>query len=167
MLAIDVRAARNTAAQSNLPAVLRSLQKPEARAFAEYLTRQAESSVILGQDGSPMGQVLELDKARTNRTGERFIRALYFHETGTALPRDAVVRVACNMGLRKTDADFKTICRVLAAFPERRHGFSGTAFGYLVALGPESSAWLMQLYDFFVLVGTVDCRGLALPRGKD
>ena len=79
MLAIDVRAAKNTAAESNLPAVLRSLQKPEARAFAEYLTRQAESSVILGEDGSPMGQVFELDKARTNRTGVR----LSGHSTST------------------------------------------------------------------------------------
>jgi hypothetical protein len=33
MLCIDVRASRNMAAQSNLPAALRSLQKPEARAL--------------------------------------------------------------------------------------------------------------------------------------
>ena len=118
--------------------------------------------MILGQDGSPMGQVLELDKARVNRTGGRFIRALYFHETGTVLARDAAIRVACNMGLRATDAAFKEICRALAAFRERRHGYVGTAFGYLAALEPDSSAWLMQLYDFFVWLGTVDCRA-AVP----
>lgn len=39
MLCIDVRAQGNTVAQSNLPAVLRSLQRANARAFAEYLTR--------------------------------------------------------------------------------------------------------------------------------
>jgi hypothetical protein len=37
---------------------------------------------------------------------------------------------------------------VLAAFPERRHGFIGTAFSYVAALGSGSSAWLMQLYGF-------------------
>src|SRR5438105_6810660 len=37
MLSIDVRASKNTAAQSNLPAVLRSLQRPDARSFGEYL----------------------------------------------------------------------------------------------------------------------------------
>jgi hypothetical protein len=163
MLAIDVRASKNTAAQSNLPAVLRSLQRPNAKAFAEFLTGQAESSVILGQDGSPMGQVFELDKARVNRTGERFIRAIYFHEMGAALPHNAVVRVECNMGLRPGDAEFKEICRVLSAFRERRHGYVGTAFGYLVTLEPEYSAWLMQLYDFFVWLGTVDFRGWKEP----
>ena len=35
LLCIDVRASRNTAAQSNLPAVLRSLQRPNARGFVE------------------------------------------------------------------------------------------------------------------------------------
>lgn len=129
MLCIDVRASSNGAAQSNLAAVLRSLQRSNAKAFAEYLTRQAESSVILGQDGSPMGQVFELDKERANRTGKRFIRALYFHEAGTALPRDAAIRVACNMSLRATDTAFKEIVRALATFRERKHGYVGTAFG--------------------------------------
>ena len=160
MLCIDVRASKNTAARSNLAAVLRSLQRANAKAFVAYLTKQAESSVILGQDGSPMGQVFELDKARANKTGERFIRALYFHETGTPVPSDAVVRVACNMGLRSSDAEFKEMCRALAAFRERKHGYVGTAFGYLAALEPKSSAWLMQLYDFFVWLGTVDSRAV-------
>jgi hypothetical protein len=159
MLCLDVRASKNSAAQSNLPAVLRSLRRANAKAFAEYLRRQAESSVILGQDGSPLGQVFELDKVRANRIGQRFIRALYFHETGTALPRNAVIRVACNMGLRTIDTEFNEICRVLAVFRDRGHGYIGRAFGYLAALEPESSAWLMQLYDFFVWLGTVDCKG--------
>src|SRR2546427_8377223 len=50
MLAVDVRASKNTAAQSNLPAVLRSLQRPNARGFAEYLAKQANSR---RQAGSP------------------------------------------------------------------------------------------------------------------
>ena len=95
MLAVDVRASKNAAAQSNLPAVLRSLQRPDARGFAEYLAKQANSSVILGQDGSPMGQVFELDKARVNKTGERLIRAVYFIETGTPVPSGAMIRVGC------------------------------------------------------------------------
>jgi hypothetical protein len=92
MLCIDVPASKNAAAQSHLRAVLRSLQRPDARGFAEYLAKRANSSVILGQDGSPMGQVFELDKARANRVGERFIRALYFTETGAPLPSGARLR---------------------------------------------------------------------------
>jgi hypothetical protein len=111
-----------------------------------------------------MGQVLELDKERANRIGQRFIRALYFHETGMAVPRNTVIRVACNMGLRTIDTEFSEICRVLAAFRDRKHGYIGTAFGYLAALEPEFSAWLMQFYDFFVWLGTVDCRAVVPDR---
>jgi hypothetical protein len=156
MLAVDVRASKNTAAQSNLPAVLRSLQRPDARGFAEYLAKRANSSVVLGQDGSPMAQVFELDKGRVNKTGERFIRALYFIETGTPVPSSAMIRIGCQMGLRPTDADTITIARVMKTLPDWRDGSVGTAFSYMAAFGDGVSAWLMLLYDFFYWLGTVD-----------
>lgn len=162
MLTIDVRASRNTAAQSNLPAILRSLQRPSARAFAEYVATQTASSRILGQDGLPLGQVLELDKERVNRTGERFIRALYFVEAGTPMPVGSLVRVGCKTGLRPTDADTITIARVMQTLPDWRDGAVGTAFSYVAAFGKGMSAWLMLLYDFFFWLGTVDCRGVGL-----
>ena len=105
-----------------------------------------------------MGQLFELDKARANRTGQRFIRALYFHETGTRLPSHAIFRVGCNTQFRTIDEEFKEMCRAFASFRERRHGRVGAAFGYLAALESSCSAWLMQLYDSFAWLGTVDCR---------
>jgi len=54
-----------------------------------YLTKRAEDSIILGQDGFPMGQALELDNARVNRSGERLVRAFYFTEMATAIPANA------------------------------------------------------------------------------
>jgi hypothetical protein len=162
LLSIDIRASKNTAVQSNLSAVLRSLQRPNARAFAEYLTRQAESSVILGQDGAPMGQVFELDKARVNRSGERFIRALYFAEMGTPVPSGSVIRVGCEMDLRPQDPDTITIALAMKALPDWRNGSVGTAFSYLAAFGDGGSAWLMLLYDFFFWLGTVQPSQTAL-----
>ena len=159
MLCIDVRSSNNSAAQSNLPAVLRSLQKPNARAFAEYLAKQADNSAILGQDESPMGQVIELDRSRVNRVGERFVRALYFTETGTPLPVGALLRVGSTMGLRATDTDTQEIGRVLIKIPDRRDRSVGTAFSYVTGFGPGFSVWFMLLYDFFFWLGTVDCRG--------
>lgn len=155
MLCIDVRASKNTVAQSNLPAVLRSLQRPDARAFAEYLTRRAGNSIILGQDGFPMGQAFELDKARVNRSGERLVRAFYFTEMGTPIPSNAVVRVGCNMELRPTDADTITIARAMKTLPNWRDGSVGTAFSYVTASGDAGSVWLMLLYDFFFWLGIV------------
>jgi hypothetical protein len=161
MLCIDIRNSKNSAAQFNLPAVMRSLQRENGRAFAAYLASKAETSTVLRQDGFPLGQVFELDKVRANRTGQRFVRALYFRETGTTLPSRAVLRVECNTELRTIDPEFKEICRALARFRERRHGFVGDAFGYLGALEPSASAWLIQLYNSFVWLATVDCRAIA------
>lgn len=155
MLCIDVRASKNTVAQSNLPAVLRSLQRPTAKGFAEYLTKQAESSIVLGQDGFPMGQAFELDKVRVNRTGERLVRAFYFTEMGTPIPPNAVVRVGCNMELRPTDARTITIARAMKTLPIWRDGSVGTAFSYVAAFGDAGSVWLMLLYDFFFWLGIV------------
>jgi hypothetical protein len=56
LLCIDVRASKNTAAQSNLPAVLRSLQRPNARGFVEYLAHQTNLSAILDQHGPRWGK---------------------------------------------------------------------------------------------------------------
>lgn len=158
MLCVDVRASRNTAAQSNLPAVLRSLQRPNARGFMEYLASQSSVSAILDQHGAPMGQVMELDNARTNRAGQRFIRALYFSEMGTTLPQRTSIRVGAKMDLRATDPDTITIARALKTLPDWRNGNVGTAFSYVGAIGPEFSFWFMLLYDIFFWLGTVDCR---------
>jgi hypothetical protein len=155
MLSIDVRAAKNPTAQSNLPAVLRSLQRPDARGFAEYLTKRAENSTVLGQDGFPLGQAFELDKARVNRTGERLVRAFHFVEMGTPVPRNMTVRVGCNMSLKPTDPDTQTIARMMKAFPDWRDGSVGTAFSYVAASSDAGSVWLMLLYDFFFWLGIV------------
>ena len=122
--------------------------------------------MILGQDGSPLGQQIEVDKTRVHRTGERFVRALYFTETGTPLPVGALVRVGSKMGLRATDTDTQEIARALIKIPDRRGRSIGTAFSYVAGFGPGFSVWFMLLYDFFFWLGTVDYRGLqeSVPR---
>jgi hypothetical protein len=160
VLTIDVRASRNTAAQSNLPAVLRSLQRPDARGFLEYLMKQSSSSAVLGSGGIPAGRVFELDKVRLHRTGERLIRALSFSETGAPVPHGAIIRVGCNMSLRSTDDDTITIAQAMRTLPDWKNGSMGTAFSYVASFGFGISMWFMLLYDFFFWVGTVDCRAV-------
>ena len=163
LLSIDVRASKNPSAQSNLPAVLRSLQRPDARGFVEYLASQTNQSTILSPDGSPMGQVIELDQSRVNRAGQRIVRALYFSEMGTPLPGGSLVRVGVTMDLRPKDSDTITIARALIKFADRRDRSIGTAFSYVAGLGPGFSVWFMLLYDFFFWLGTVDSRDVATP----
>jgi hypothetical protein len=158
LLVTDSRATKNTSAQSKLPAVLRSLQRPDARGFVEYLASQAIPNTILKPDGSPMAQAFKLDQARVNRAGERFIRAFYFAEVGTPLPAKAIIKVGARTDLRPADADAITIARAMQVLPDWREKIIGTAFNYLAAIGPGVSFWLMNLYEFFFWAGTVDFR---------
>ncbi len=86
---IDIRNAKHQAVKVNMPAILRSLQKPEAQGFSKYLAGQSTPTTVLGIDGRPLGQVMEVDQRRLNATGERIVRGLYFVETN--LP----VSIAC------------------------------------------------------------------------
>ena len=82
---MDFRAQKNTAAQLKMPAVLRSLRRPEAKPFSEYLLNQMSSSIVLGADGHPMGHIVEVEKNRIDATGARLIRGLYRVEKGNNL----------------------------------------------------------------------------------
>jgi hypothetical protein len=93
VLSVDARARTNHDAQSNLPAIVRSLQRSNARGLAEYLATQTRLSTILGHDGRQMAEIIEPDAARLRAVGGRMIRAFHFVETGTPLPADALVNV--------------------------------------------------------------------------
>ena len=148
MLCLDARAFGNIAARSKLSAVLRSLQRPQARSFVKYLTSQ-----------KTFGQIQDVDKVRLNKTGQRLIRALYFSETGTPLPVTAVIRVGAKTDLRPEDRDTQVIARAFNKFTDQRESSVGTAFSYLAGVAPGCSVWLMQLDDYFFWLGTVDVRG--------
>jgi hypothetical protein len=158
LLALDVRAANNAAAQSNLSAILRSLQRPNAKGFAEYLANQGTDSTILGVGGSPMGRVTEVNKRRVNATGSRIVRGLYFVELGRPMPEGAVLKVGCKDGLTPADPDIQTLARIMQQMPDRRYRAFGTAFSYVAGVGGGVSFWLMLLYDYFIWLVTVDER---------
>jgi hypothetical protein len=161
VIALDVRAAKNSVAKEKLPAVIRSLQRTDAKGFADYLARQSRFSTILGPDGAPMGQTIEVDRGRVNKTGARIMRGLYFTETGKPIPKNARVRLESTAGLTASHPDMQTIARVFQVFPDHRSGATGEAFSYAVAMGDRMSAWVMLLYDYFFWVGTVDEREIS------
>jgi hypothetical protein len=158
VLALDVQAAQNSAAQQKLSAILRSLQRPDARGFAEYLAGQSKATMVLGSDGLPMGTAILLDSQRVNRTGLRIMQGLYFIETGRRIPGNAAVMLASAAGLTAEHPDMLTIAHVFSLFPDQRDGALGCAFSYAAALGYERSAWVMLLYDYHFWVGTIDER---------
>ena len=158
LLCLDVRSSRNSAAQLNLPAVLRSLGRPSARAFVNYLATQSAQSSILDHKGEPMGNLIELDKARISKVGLRFIRALHFVETSSAVPTSAAMKVGAITNLRAHDRDTQEIALALTKFSDRRDRAVGAAFSYVAGFATGISVWFMVLYDVLFLVGTVDFR---------
>src|ERR1039458_8473991 len=63
VLATDLRANWNYAAQSNLPAIMRSLQRPNARGFAEYISQQSHLMSVLAPNGNPV-MVIDVNRQR-------------------------------------------------------------------------------------------------------
>lgn len=158
VIAIDIRAASNTDARANLPAIMRSLQRPTAGRFVEYLARQATPTAVLDSHGDPMGTMIEIDRSRVNATGARLIRGLHFVEAGTPIPKGGVVRVEAKAGISPGEPDALKIARVYRALKDRRDREIGSAFSYVACFGLDFSIWVMLLYDYFVWVGTVDTR---------
>lgn len=158
VISLDVRASKNCDVRSKLPAIMRSLQRPNAKAFLEYLASQTTASTILGHGGTPMGQVVDVYHARVNATGTRIIRALHFFETGEPLTRDAVVKVGAKAGLGPHEADTLEIARAFSKFSDRRDREIGRAFSYVAGFAPGMSVWMILMYEYFVWCGTVDSR---------
>jgi hypothetical protein len=161
VLALDVRAAQNNVAQQKLPAILRSLQRPDARGFADYLAGQSNPTMVLGPNGLPMGTSIQVDRHRVNRTGLRILKGLYFVETRKPIPKNAEVRLECKAGLTAEHPDMLKIAPVFHLLPDRRDGALGRAFSYAAGFGFGRSVWMMLLYDYHFWLGSVDERDVS------
>lgn len=165
VLTVDMRANFNSAAQSNLRSLVRSLQRPDAQGFAQYLAKQTTAARIVTPSGAPI-MAIDPDRKRINNTGLRILRGLYFRETGKPLPTTAVVRVECKAGLTSDHPDMLTIARGWQVCQDHRNGAMGTAFSYAAAFGGGVSLWLMLLYDYFFWFGIVDARAEEQQNGQ-
>ncbi len=155
ILALDLRATWNYAAQCNLPRIIRSLKRPSAKDFVNYLARQCVAARIVTPSGAEI-QAIRADTGRINRTGMHIMRGLYFRESHKSLSSRAVVRIGSKAGLTADHPDMLVIARLLQQLPDHRDGSAGTAFSYFVGFGDRHSAWIMLLYDYFFWVATVD-----------
>ena len=158
LVALDVRAANHPDVQAKLAAIIRSLQKPNAKGFAQYLAGQTGVTTLLGADGLPMGHEIDGDRTSVNATGERMVRAFHFIETGNRMPETAVARVEAKAGLNPRGNEFQEFIRAYMMFPDRRDRVIGKAFSYVAAFGSGCAVWMMLLYDYFFWLATVDWR---------
>ena len=155
VLVRDIRANWNYAAQINLQNIVRSLERPEAKLFGNYLARQSEQMRIVSASGAAINTI-DIDKTRINRTGMHIVRGLYFRETGKVLPSNAAVHIGSTTGLDSGHPALTTFANLLVTLPNHRDGATGTAFSYYSAFNDRYSAWGLMLYDFFFWLATTD-----------
>src|SRR5665213_2710623 len=104
VLLLDVRAAQNPAARCNLPAVLRSLYRPKATRFVNYLAERSQRMSVIAPNGLPL-TIIQHDRDRINNTGLHIMRGLYFLELKRAIPAHAVVQMNYNADLTPDHPD--------------------------------------------------------------
>jgi hypothetical protein len=155
VVSIDLRGSDQQTIQAKMPSILRSLQRPNAKVFSEYLKNQFKDTTVLGPDGRPMGQTLEADRGRINATGERMVRGLFFAESGVALQASAKVRIAANPGISSSVPAIMQFARVYARCPDRRAKTIGDAFSYAVGFHRDFSIWMLLLYGHFSWLATI------------
>jgi hypothetical protein len=158
VLSIDVRGAKHPDVRSNLPAIVRSLQRPNARAFADYLTSRMAETRTLAMNETPMGHALEVDRKRINATGERMVRGLFFIEMGKPLSPTAHVRIAANTGANASDPVIRQFARIYVQCSDHRDREIGRAFSYAAGISADFSVWILLLYDYFVWIATIEHR---------
>jgi len=147
---IDIRNDEHETVKVNMPAILRSLQRPEAQGFSKYLASQTTPSTVLGIDEKPLGQVVEVDQKRLNATGERIVRGLHFVETGLAK-----IRVASIPGVTASEPMIQQFALLYDASADQRTKAVGEVFNYVAAFHSNFSVWLLMLYDDFAWAVTI------------
>lgn len=83
---------------------------------------------------------------------------MYYVEMQNPLPATAIIRAASKATVDPTDPVILEFARFYSKFSDYRNGAAGTAFSYAAAIGGGISIWMMLLYDYFMWIGTVDCR---------
>lgn len=152
---ISVKALNSPEAQANLPVVLRALERPEAKAFADYLSRNVRNSPILDWTGKPV-RIQQVDRRRVNATGSHIMRGLWSLETRRAVPVGAEIMVQMISGIDPEDPMIESFVQMYDLCTERRERALGKTFSCVAGFRESRSVWLMLLYGYFAWVGTLD-----------
>jgi hypothetical protein len=149
VLALDLRAQRNQSAIAKLPAVFRSLQKPEAVKFREAFLSEMSSSSLVDAIGQPLGSVFKPNVSRVEATGRHIARGLHFSFCGEPLPQDYKLFVHSKPGYDSIDFFMPEFTSFYDKCSAHRQGHVGDAFSYVAASAGNAYAWLLLFYEYF------------------
>ncbi|HEY3382532.1 MAG TPA: hypothetical protein VGK32_12230 [Vicinamibacterales bacterium] len=149
VLALDLRAQTNRSAAEKLPAIFRSLTRPEAMRFTDSLRSSVSPSSVVDANGRPLGSVFKPDVSRIEATGKHIARGLHFSFCGQALPLDYRLYVHSKPGYDSFDFFVPHFERFYAKCSAHREGRVGDVFSYVAASAGDAYAWLLLLYEYF------------------
>ena len=149
VIALDFRAAGNSAAQSRLPKVLRSLGYPKAKRFSDYLRRQLKPTDLVDATGNPLGIRAEVDISRIDATGKRFARGMYYYLAGTPIPREWEVHVLSKPGYNSVDFIVPNFNAIMDKCGDRAQGHIGSGFSFVAGRSVDGCVFGFLLYEYF------------------
>ena len=135
--------------------VIRSLQRPKAEGFAQYVRQTLSDLEIVSKGGIYLGNVggMAVDHKRVCRVAGRITRGLFWHEKRYPLPDGYEVKSCVG------PADFGKILDELGSIPYADHRtVADNAFSYTFChtdQDPNSMVWLYLLYDLFPFGGLI------------
>lgn len=149
VLALDLRGQHNRSVIAKLPAVFRSLERPEAAKSREsFLSRMSPSSLV-DHRGQALGSVFRPDIARIEATGIHIARGLHFSFCDQPLPATYKVFAHSKPGYDSIDFFVPQFTKFYEKCSAQRYGHIGDGFSYVAASAGNAYVWLMLMYEYF------------------
>jgi hypothetical protein len=144
--------------QQVIPKVMTSLERPEARAFAESFLRNTYEIPLYSRGGVFLGKTggYNLERERLSRVAERIIKGLFFHKTRCRLT--AKVTAWEKTGLKNVaeaqQERLRQLCAAVQSSPPEVIGNNVFHFWYKQSSeNPQCSAWVLIFYERIGFIG--------------
>lgn len=154
ILALDFQVAAHRDVLGSMSTLARSLQRPQARRFAESFVKNTSSTGLLTPSGAPVGKIT-IDVSRVDATGEHIVRGLHYLETQKTVDPKMTVLVRSFSDVEPSHPVLLNAVRLHDLCPDQRQGQVGSAFSYCVGFGFEKSVWVMMLYGYHFWFATI------------
>lgn len=138
---------------ANLPAVFRSLQRPQAKGMSTAFFNDIHEVELKTKSGLYVkrGTGFKVDFRRMDRVVARTVRGLFFKETGDRLADDYGIRVLCNEYLDEESPEAlrrfgATVFEPVLRQPLHQIGHGTFSYRFAMTDRPPNGAWSLTFY---------------------
>lgn len=148
MLVANASSRESKALSSAQDAVIRSIERPQARGLAGLVAKSLQEVEVATKSGIYLGQttMFKFNPERISRVVQRITRGLYWHETGIALAPHVPIRDIAGWGFPGVPSDAQRLLAEAAAMAPKIRVVGGGDFKYSCMIDGDESGWLMEFY---------------------